>query len=185
MAIFSRNLSACLVVATLACACDSGKPGDLTPHAHSAAPAKPVSPDAARLRGMVNAVAANKASPVPVQVKFDLPAHPVVAQPVSIDLVVVPLNALVDRVSGKVEADDGLQVLDGAQIPPVDRPAEGMAINHTIKVLPTRDGIYVFRAVVTVESGGVASSETYSMPLIVGAGIPDLPAKGSKTAATQ
>jgi hypothetical protein len=185
MAIFSRNLSVCLVVATLACACDSGKPGALTPHAHSAAPAKPVSPDAARLRGMVNAVAANKASPVPVQVKFDLPAHPVVAQPVSIDLVVVPLNALVDRVSGKVEADDGLQVLDGAQIPPVDRPAEGMAINHTIKVLPTRDGIYVFRAVVTVESGGVASSETYSMPLIVGAGIPDLPAKGSKTAATQ
>jgi hypothetical protein len=182
---FSRNVSVCLVVATLTCACDSGNPGAATPHKHSAAPAKPVSPDAARLSGMVNAVAANKASTVPVQVKFDLPAHPIIAQPVSIDLVVVPLNATVDRVSGKVEADDGLQVLDGAQIPPVDRPAEGMAINHTIKVLPTRDGIYVFRAVVTVESGGVTSSETYSMPVIVGAGIPDLPAKSAKTAATQ
>jgi hypothetical protein len=91
-----------------------------------------------------------------------------------------------DRVSGKVQADEGLELVDGAQIPATERPVQGVPIEHLIKVLPKRDGIFTFSATLTVESGGQSSTETFSMPLIAGAGLTDLPAKlPAKTAATQ
>jgi hypothetical protein len=127
---------------------------------------------------LVSAVAANKSSTVPLQVKFDLLDRPDVGKPVDVKLVIVPMSGSVDRISGKVQADEGLELVEGAQIPATERPAEGVPIEHAIKVRPQRDGIFTFSAVVTVDSGGVSSSETYSMPVIAGAGLPDLPANG-------
>jgi hypothetical protein len=183
---FSRNLLLLALVAGAVGGCGGGEPSAAAKHAAQAAAKKPANPQELRLRGMVNAVAAHKAAAVPLQVKFEVRGRPDLGQPVDVDLMIVPLTGTMDRVSGKVEADDGLELVDGAQIPPTDRPVQGVAIEHVVKVLPKRDGIFTFNATLTVESGGQSSSETFSMPMIAGAGLTDLPAKPpAKTAATQ
>lgn len=138
-------------------------------------------------RSMVSALAANKPAAVPVQVRFALHARPAVSEPLDIGLVLLPTSAAIDRISGSVVADDGLQLVEGAQIAATDRPAEGVPIEHSVKVLPQRDGIYTFKAVITVDSGGQTSTESFAMPLIVGAGMGDTPpasAAGGHSAAT-
>lgn len=145
---------------------------------------KPPSPADEFSRNMVSAVAANKPSMVPVQVKFDLRDRPDVGQPVNVDLAIVPMSASVDRVSGKVEGEEGLELIEGGEIAATERPAEGVPIRHAVKVLPKREGIFTVRAVVTVEAAGVASTESYAMPVIAGAGAGENPGKaGSGPAA--
>ena len=136
-------------------------------------------------RKMVGAVAANKPSALPIQVKFELRDRPQVGQPVELALAIVPMSASVDRVSGKVEGEEGLEVVEGAQIAPTDRPAEGTPIRQSVKVLPRQDGIFTVHVVVSVDAGGQTSSEAYAIPVIAGSGAPDLPAKpaGPATAA--
>ncbi|HXW75163.1 MAG TPA: hypothetical protein VEK10_10165 [Steroidobacteraceae bacterium] len=132
---------------------------------------------------LVSAVAAGgKTTALPVQVKFDLKERPDVGQPVEIELVIVPMSGSVERISGKVQADDGLELVDGADIPPSDRPAEGVPIQHTVKVRPQHDGIFTFSAVVTVNAGSQSGTETYSMPLIAGVGLPDAASKPATAA---
>jgi len=100
-------------------------------------------------------------------------------------MVIVPLSGAVDKVSGAIEADEGLELVEGATIAATDRPAEGVPIEHTLKMLPTREGIFTFRARINVDASGRTSSETYSMPLIIGQGIGTAPkpaSPGSKPA---
>jgi len=184
MGTFSRNLVLGLGALVVLWGCGSGT--------HSAQSTKASAAAAAARKGnggdtMVSAVTLNKTpSAVPVEVKFELRDRPQVAQPANIDLIIVPLSAAVDRVSGKVESDEGLELVDGAQIPAADRPAEGVPIRHSIKVQPKRDGIFTFSVVLLVDSGGQSATETFSMPVIAGAGLPDLPAKpGSASPAGQ
>ena len=115
---------------------------------------------------MVSAVAASKPSTAPVQVKFELRNRPGVGQPLDVDLAIVPMSASVDVVSGKVEADDGLELTDGGDIAATQHPAEGVPIRHAIKVVPKREGIFTVRASVTVEAAGTSSTETWSIPVI-------------------
>jgi hypothetical protein len=122
-------------------------------------------------RSMVSAVPASKPAAVPVQVRFALRARPAAAEPVDIGLVLLP-TAAVDRISGKIVTDDGLQLVEGGEIAVADRPAEGVPIEHSVKLLPRRDGIFTFNAVLTVDSGARTSTETFSMPVIVAAGVP-------------
>jgi len=174
MRTLNRNLALGLLVGGILCGCSSGQDsGDGARLSARAAAARKAAkaPDI-----LVSAVPASKNATFPVQVKFDLKDRPDVGQPVDINLVILPTSASVDRISGKVQADDGLELVDGAQIPASDRPAEGVPIQHTIKVRPERDGIFTFSAVLTVDTGGQSNTETYSMPVIAGAGMPDLPA---------
>jgi hypothetical protein len=167
-----------LTAAALLCACGSGDHPLGGGAAKAAASAKkPVNPADARLRNMVSAVAATKGSSVPVQVKFELQDRPTVAQPVAVDLVIVPLSAAVDSVSGKIETDDGLDVLEGRDIPAADHPQEGTPIEHSLKLRASRDGIFTCRAVITVLSGSDSSTETFLLPVIAGSGLPDQPTK--------
>ena len=184
--ILCRNLALSLAAAALVAGCGSRSPGA------GARPAagKPVSRSTLNasdelLRNMVGAVAAIKPSALPIQVKFELRDRPQVGQPVELDLAIVPMSASVDRVSGKVEGEEGVEVVEGAQIAPTDRPAEGTPIRQSVKVLPRQDGIFTVRVVVTVDAAGQTSSEAYAIPLIAGSGTPDLPAKpaGPATAA--
>ena len=135
---------------------------------------------------MVSAVASNKPSTVPLQVKFELRDRPDVGQPVELDLAIVPMSASVDRVSGKVEAEDGIELLEGSEIAAAERPVEGVPIHHHLKVVPKREGIYTVRALLTVDASGVPSSDAYSMPLIVvaaAAASPGTPGTPAPTAA--
>jgi hypothetical protein len=76
------------------------------------------------------------------------------------------MSASVDRVSGKVEGEDGLDLIEGGEIAASDRPVEGVPIRHSIKVLPRREGIFTVRAVLTVDASGVSTTESYSLPVI-------------------
>lgn len=176
MGILSRNLilGAC-ALGTL-WGCGSGTHSEDAARASAAAAAARKAAKAADT--MVSAVTLNKTpTAVPVQVKFELRERPEVGQPANIDLVIVPESGAVDRVSGKVESDEGLDLLEGDKIAGTDRPAEGVPIRHSIKVQPERDGIFTFSAVLVVESGGQSVTETFSMPVIAGAGMPDLAPK--------
>jgi hypothetical protein len=176
-----RSLVLSIAAAVLIAGCGSQSSGG---SAAGQAPIKAVTRKAANpadelSRTMVSAVAANKPSTLPVQVKFELRDRPDVGQPVDVDLAIVPMSASVDRLSGKVEGEDGLELLDGAQIAATDRPAEGVPIRHAVKVVARREGIFTIHAVVTVDASGQTSTETYSMPVIAGGGAPDLPAKSA------
>lgn len=133
--------------------------------------------------GMVAAVAPPGAGPASVQVKFELQGHPDVAQPLDVDIVIVPVVGNVDRISGKFSADDGLEVVSGQDIPVADKPLEGTPIHHSVKVLPKRDGIFTLTAALAVDVTGRTTNETYSIPVIAGAGLPEVPAKAAPSIA--
>ena len=177
MLIVNRNVYLGLALAALLWGCGSGsQPDGQGPTAHKGAMRKHTLPEDGS-RNLVSAVAAHKVASMPLQVKFALKARPDVGQPLEIDLVIVPLSGSIDRLSGEIEGTDGLSVEEGAQIAALERPVEGTAIHHAIRVTPHRDGIFTFNAVLTVDSAGQTLTESYGMPLIAGAGMPDLPAK--------
>jgi hypothetical protein len=184
--ILGRNLALSVAAAALLLGCGSRTSGA----GSGPAAAKPVTPKALNSanelsRNMVSAVAANKPSALPVQVKFELRDRPHVGQPVDLELAIVPMSASVDRVSGKVEGEEGLEVVDGAQITATDHPVEGAPIRQSVKVLPKQEGILTVHALVSVDAAGQTSSEAYAIPLIAGGAAPDMPgqAAGPATAA--
>jgi hypothetical protein len=134
-------------------------------------PQRPASPAQTLSRNMVSAVASNKSTAVPVQVKFSLGARPKVDEALDIGLVVLPTSSTIDHLSGKIVTDDGVDIVGSPEISATDRPAEGVPIEHAVKLMPRRDGVFTFKAVITVESGAGTSTETFSVPLIVGAGV--------------
>jgi hypothetical protein len=184
----TRSTVVWLAGAAVLCGCGSkqsaGGAAAASAAQHAPNPAQTLS------RTMVGAVAANKPAAVPVQVRFSLHTRPEVSQPLEIGLALLPTSAAIDRISGEIVTDGALELVEGAQIRATDRPAEGVPIEHTVKVLPKRDGIYTFNAVITVDSGNKTSTESFSMPVIVGEGIgnpsptPTAGSAGSHSAAT-
>ena len=132
---------------------------------------------------MVAAVTPPGAGPSSVQVKFELQGHPDVAQPLEVDVAIVPLLGNVERISGKFSADDGLEVVSGQDMPGADKPVEGTPIHYSVRVLPKRDGIFTLTAVLAVDAATRSTTETYSMPVIVGAGLPGVPTQALSGAA--
>jgi hypothetical protein len=118
-----------------------------------------------------------------VQVKFALLARPDVGQPVDIDLSIMPTAGNLDRISGRVEGEEGLELVGSGELEPADKPVENTPIERTLQVLPKKSGIYLLTAAVSVDAGGQVSTQTYSIPVIAGSGIPDLPAKPAAAAA--
>jgi hypothetical protein len=185
-----RNIAPALAVAALLGGCGSHSSGPAGGTPAKAVAAKSVRPVDELSRNMVSAVASNKPSTLPLQVKFELRDRPDVGQPVELDLAIVTMSASVDRVSGKVETEDGLELLEGSEIAAAERPVEGVPIHHHLKVVPKREGIYTVRALLTVDASGVPSSDAYSMPVIVAAasaessGTPGTPGPTASAAAT-
>ncbi len=182
-----RDLALILAAAALCGGCGSHSPGG-GPAGQATTQkvaGKPVNPIDQLSRNMVSAVPSSKPSTLPVQVKFELRERPDVGQPLEVDLAIVPMSASVDRVSGKVEGDDGLELIEGGEIAAADRPAEGVPIRHSIKVLPKREGLFTVHALLTVDASGQPATDTYSMPLIASPAPPDDAGKpaGTSTAA--
>jgi hypothetical protein len=174
----SRNLLLAGMAALMLWGCGSKEPeGGSSSGSSGSHPRKPLDPaKAAMMRNTVAAVPANANVEVPLQVRFQLHQRPEVGQPVDVDLVLVPSSDAVDEVSGKVQTDDGLDLVSGGQIPPTDHPAQDVPIAVSVKVLPKRDGIFTFSAILTVDTAGQTLTQTYSMPVIAGSGITTLPA---------
>ena len=178
------NLGPALAATVILFGCGSGEtPGVAGGAAKpAAAPRKVQSGDVSP--NMVSAVGGTRTGPAAVQLKFELRERPDVDQPLDIDVVILPASANLDRLYGKVETGDGLELAEGAQIAPTERPVEGIPIRHSIKVLPKKDGIFTVNAVVSADAAGQSWSQTFSIPVIVGAPLPEVPAKPSSSAAT-
>jgi hypothetical protein len=181
----TRNAAVALLIAALLAGCGSSH--EQTPANRAATRAKkPVNPQDALARSLVGAVTSTKpgTSPIPVQVKFALQARPEVAQPLDVDLAIVPTASNLDRVFGTVEGEEGLELIGSGELAQADKPVENTPIERTIKVLPKHNGIYILTATVSVDMAGQISTQTFSIPVIAGTGIPDLPAKPATAAAT-
>ena len=159
---------------------------------HDAAPAaaatatvkKTVNPADALSRTFVAAVASVKAGtpPIPVQVKFALHDPPQAGAPADLELAVIPTTGTLDRISGKVEGEDGVTVVSGAELPDTQKPIEGTPVHHTVQLLAKQDGIYELTVNVAVDAGGILSTQAFTIPVIAGRGMADLPTTGTVSA---
>jgi hypothetical protein len=170
---FTSNLGAALAASVILSGCGSGEtPGVAGAPAKPAATPRNAQPGDLVSPNMVSAASGARTGPAAVQLKFELRERPDVAQPLDIDVVIVPASATLDRLYGRVETGDGLELAEGAQIAPTERPVEGIPIRHSIKVLPKRDGMFTVNAVVSMDAAGQSWSQTFSIPVIVAAASP-------------
>lgn len=160
-------------------ACSSG--GDNSAASAAAKPHKKAAKGAAKagmdLSEMVSAVSASKPGP-PVEMKFTLPIRPEVGQLTELDVALVPRAPVPDRVSVSFQVADGLEIIEGSQLEPVEKLVDGSPIRHVVKVLPKRDGIFALTAVVSFVVDNQDLTRTFSIPLITGEGLTEQVAKG-------
>jgi len=136
-------------------------------HIHAA-----VDPSARPLSDMVTGVSQAKGGP-PVGLKFELRELPQAGQPLDVDIAVVPDAPQIDRIYAKFQGGPGLDVLEGAELAPAEKPVAGTALRHVVRVLPKQDGIFTVSATVSVEFANDSITRTYSIPVIVGEGLPE------------
>jgi len=129
------------------------------------------------LADMVAAVSASKPGP-PVELKFALPVRPEVGQLTELDIAVVPRAPVPESVSVSFQVADGLELIEGSRLEPVDKLVDGAPIRHVVKVLPKRDGIFALTAVVSFVVDSQDLTRTFSIPVIAGEGLPEQVAKG-------
>ncbi len=164
------------LVLTLA-GCGSSSQSDPSAHGkkklHVAAP---TDPSARSPTDMVAAVSVAKSGP-PVSLKFELREPPQVGQPLDLDLVILADAPAISRIYAKFNSGEGLDLLDGGQLEQVDKPAAGAVIRHVVRVLPKQNGIFTVSATVSVDLGNDSLTRVYSIPVIVGDGLAESPAK--------
>lgn len=125
---------------------------------------------------MVEAVSAGKAGP-PVEVKFDLRDLPQPGQPLDVDIAVVPDSPSISRVYAKFQGGEDLSVVEGGELAQIEKPAAGSVIRHMVRVVPKQDGIFALSATVSVDLADDSLTRTFSIPVIVGEGLPEPTAK--------
>jgi hypothetical protein len=136
----------------------------------------PATPGEESVADMVAAVSATKTDS-PVQVKFTLAERPELGQEVDLRVVVLPGAPNLDSLSMSFQVMDGLDIVDGADTVTIDKPADGTPVRHTLKLIPKRDGIFAVTAVVSTNLANQTTTRMYSIPVIAGAGLPELAAK--------
>lgn len=113
----------------------------------------------------------------PVQLRFGLQSRPELNQPLQVKLAIIPGSAPFDRVAGKVEAEEGLEVQGSGELPQAGKPADGQPIVQTLSVVPRRDGLFILTVTLSVDAAGQLSTQSYSIPVIAGQGMPEVAAK--------
>ena len=151
-----------------------GSKSETAPKPKAAAPVKKVASPADNLSpNLVGAVTTTKNGAGMLQVKFELAARPEVGDPVDVDLVIVPQADNIDRITGTIQADEGVEVVSGGDISTTEKLIFGTPIHHALKVRARRDGIFTLSAAMNIETGGQTVAPVYSMPLIAGNGLVD------------
>jgi hypothetical protein len=181
----TRSALAGLLLTVILGACGSGHEDAQNGRANHAAK-RALSPADALARGLVGGLTQVKPgnAPLPLEVKFALRARPSVSQPLDVDIRILPTAGNLDRVYGKVEGEEGLELVGSGELAEAARPVENIPIDRSIQVLPKQDGIYNLTATISVDMAGQVSTQTYTFPVIAGVGIPDLPTKPAAPAGT-
>jgi len=170
----SRSLVAALALGLALTAMGCGSKDAAAPKQAKAAAAKKVASAADNLSpNLVTAVTTGKNGAALLQVRFELGARPEVGDPVDVDLVLIPAADNIDRISGSIQGDDGLEVVSGETIAPTEKPVFGTPIHQSLKVRAKHDGIFTLNALISVETGGQTLTPIYSMPIIAGNGLAD------------
>ncbi len=73
-------------------------------------------------------------------------------------------------------------MVSGADLPDTQKPLEGAPIHHTVQLLAKQDGIYQLTVDVSTDAGGIISAQTFTIPVLVGKGMGDLPTNGTVSA---
>jgi len=119
---------------------------------------------------MIAGVTPSKAGP-PVALKFELREPPQAGQLIDVDIAVLPDAPTINRIYGKFQGTDGLELVEGGELPAIDKPAVGATIRHVVRVLPKQDGIFTVSATVSVDLPDDSITRIYSIPVIVGDGL--------------
>lgn len=164
------------------CGSSSGSGTD-SPGAKSKKAHTQVSTDPAErpVADMVAGVSPSKAGP-PVALKFELREPPQAGQMLDVDIAVLPDAPAINRIYGKFQGGEGLDLVEGGELPAIDKPAVGSVIRHVVRVLPKQDGIFTVSATVSVDFEGDSITRTYWIPVIVGEGLPE---QSTKTAVAE
>ena len=129
---------------------------------------------------MTTAVPVAKSSSL-LQLKFAVASQPLPGQPLEVDFALITVDPSVTEVAAKFDGEEGLTLVNGAELAAVDKPGMGIPIRHSVTVVPKADGIYTLTATVTSSSGPDSRIAVYSVPVIAGAGLPELAAARNST----
>ncbi len=119
---------------------------------------------------MSSAVSLTRLTP-PVQLKFEVTSHPQPGQPLQVDFALIPVDSSVATLSARFAGEEGLALVSGAELAPVDKPALGVPIRHSVTVMPGANGIYELIASVTAVSDTDSRTNQFLVPVISGVGI--------------
>ena len=125
---------------------------------------------------MVAGVSPSKAG-TPVALKFELRELPQPGQLLDVDIAILPGAPAINRIYGKFQGAEGLDLVEGGELPSIDKPTMGSIIRHVVRVLPKQDGIFTVSATISVDVADDSISRTYSIPVIVGDGLAEQTAR--------
>jgi hypothetical protein len=160
------------VALAMLAACAGGADGERAGGGDGAAagPGSQGSPRAAAKpsgEGMVAAVSATGKPGAPVDLKFDIRSKPELGKPLTVAVVVVPRSADVSQLRVVFQSNEAVEVQAGSEAVE-EKPADGVAISHTVTVVPRREGVFYLGAVALVEGPGGSVARSFAIPIIVG-----------------
>ncbi len=93
------------------------------------------------------------------------------------DIAVLLEDPTIHRFYAQFQGGEGLSVADGGELVQVDKLAAGSVIRHVVRVVPKEDGIFALSATVAMDLANDSLTRTFSIPVIVGDGMPEPAAK--------
>ncbi len=116
---------------------------------------------------LVSAVSGAGTEEGPVGLKFQMGERPVAGRPTVMMLRLVA-NEPLEHLEARFRPDEGLDVTQGGEFDPEGHMDPGTAVDHTLTLVPARDGIYTVMATVTTGLAAEAVSRSFVIPIVVG-----------------
>jgi hypothetical protein len=146
-------------------ACDSDRAQSRRARASGNAGAGVASPGAAEDADLNAAVSLSPAATL-FGLKFKLGSGPVVGQPSTVDLVVIPTgNVVFDRVHVSLHPGDGLRLLSDNSLNTTD-VAAGEPIRYEVTLVPDVAGVLTLSVTLVVDAESSSLTRTYTIPVI-------------------
>jgi hypothetical protein len=130
---------------------------------------------------MVGAFGGIRGQPGLVDLKFKVTRRPAVGEPVEIELELIP-NVELERLFGRFQAGEGLQIVSGSETEHFEHPAKGVPVPHKLSVTAKADGIFYVTAILLADSDKESVARNFSFPLIAGQGLSEASAPEASAA---
>jgi hypothetical protein len=153
------------VIGLMLAACGSRGGGSEAAAGQAGAEARHVT---AQANNLVTAVSGGKPS-APIELQFDIATRPEAGKPVDVTLSVVPRGSDISELRLQFQSADGIELRAGAEMPVQEHPKDGVALSHTVTIVPQRDGVFALVAMAMVETADGSIMRTFSIPIVVGA----------------